>query len=140
MTENQQTPPSAELPHELPHEPARNQFGLRGMFLLMTAICLILGAISWAGINQPRELLGALALVIFCAVTIGVIEFFQRLLARPVAVRRSPLEKLAQSPFAESPFRDETLPITAEVIEVLPDCEQTLLQPDATNSTIALGP
>jgi hypothetical protein len=74
-------PPKDPIP-PAPHEPARNQFGLRDMFLLMTVVCIIVAAASLAGLNRPEHLTGALAIVLFCALVIGIIEGF-RILTKP---------------------------------------------------------
>lgn len=120
---------------ETSHEPSRNQFGLSGIFLLMTAVCLILAAISWAGIRQPTHLFGALAIVVFCVCLIGLIE-----IARSMTTERDSPQRFRsgrdfdgvnfdgvnasnapQSPFAGespftggNPFRDDAAPAAAD--------------------------
>jgi hypothetical protein len=107
-------------PPPLDHqEPSQNQFGLRGMFLLMTALCLIFAAISWAGIRQPIHLVGALAIVVFCLIVIGVIEAVRNLTYGSAITPFRPLDEpfgdTASKLFpkalpTENPFRDEALP------------------------------
>jgi hypothetical protein len=126
MPPNQKPPPHSERPAHAAHEPAHNQFGLRGMFLLMTACCLIFAAISWTGIRQPWHLVGVLAIVVFCGLLIGLIELTRCWgIAGVSRARRSanrsfngapvagpmPAPFAGESPFAlENPFREDPLP------------------------------
>gem|GEM_PF-6817067 len=97
------------------------------MLITMTAVCLILAAISWAGIREAVHLVGAVLIVLFCAATIVVIELCrQRWPDRSLSTRylvNSPLNSfrvkplspfLTESPFrSENPFRDEALDVDA---------------------------
>ena len=53
--------------------PAANQFTLRGMFIVTTAVCVIMALLTLA-IRQPMHWLGMLAVIAFCLVVIGLLE------------------------------------------------------------------
>jgi hypothetical protein len=58
-------------------KPAGNQFSLRGMFILLTALSAIFALLALA-IRQPVHWLGLLAVLAFCLVVIGVLELLRR--------------------------------------------------------------
>ena len=101
--------------------PAGNQFSLRGMFVLLTAVSAILALLTLA-IRQPLHWLGMLGVIAFCLAVIGVLELGRKLFPPkprfiyylpPPARPANPLQTLDftdnYSPFAppapgESPF------------------------------------
>ena len=58
--------------------PAGNQFSLRGMFVLLTAVSVILALLALA-IRQPLHWLGTLGVIAFCLVVIGLLELGRKL-------------------------------------------------------------
>lgn len=59
-------------------QPAGNQFSLRGLFVLLTAMSVIFALLALA-IRQPSHWLGALGVLVFCLLVIGAIEAFRLL-------------------------------------------------------------
>lgn len=57
-------------------QPAGNQFSLRGLFVLITAMSVIFALLALA-IRQPHQWLGALGVLAFCLLLVGVIEGFR---------------------------------------------------------------
>jgi hypothetical protein len=74
-------------PPALPAEsrPAGNQFSLRGLFILITALSLILALLALV-IRQPLHWLGALGVVGFCLAVVAALEGLRR--AFPPAAQR----------------------------------------------------
>lgn len=113
------TPPEAK--------PAGNQFSLRGMFVLLTAVSAILALLAFA-IREPLHWLGTLAVIAFCLAAIGVLELLRKLFPPkprfiyylpPTPRPANPLQTLDftdnYSPFAppppgESPFGSPQAP------------------------------
>ena len=113
------TPPEAK--------PAGNQFSLRGMFVLLTAVSAILALLAFA-IREPLHWLGTLAVITFCLAAIGVLELLRKLFPPkprfiyylpPTPRPANPLQTLDftdnYSPFAppppgESPFGSPQAP------------------------------
>jgi hypothetical protein len=103
--------------------PAGNQFSLRGMFIFMTAVSVILALLALS-IKQPVQWLGTLAIIAFCLTLIGLMELFRKLIPSPPPrpYRSYPREWPAPPqnqvhtidrgdrdyPFGESPFREES--------------------------------
>jgi len=58
--------------------PSGNQFSLRGIFILITAVSVILGLLALA-IREPYQWLGTLGIIAFCLMVIGVIELVRKL-------------------------------------------------------------
>jgi hypothetical protein len=58
--------------------PSGNQFTLRGIFILITAVSAILGLLALA-IREPLHWLGTLGIIAFCVVVIGLIELGRKL-------------------------------------------------------------
>ena len=97
--------------------PAGNQFSLRGLFILITAVSVILAALALC-IRQPYQWLGALGILAFCLAVIGLLELCRKLFPpkpRPHNdLARRPLGSMhaqgGENPFApqsgpgESPF------------------------------------
>jgi hypothetical protein len=69
---NQQPSPSTES------RPAGNQFSLRGLFILMTALSLILALLALA-IREPLHWLGTIFVVGFCFLVIAALEGLRKL-------------------------------------------------------------
>jgi hypothetical protein len=103
-------------------KPAGNQFSLRGMFILLTAVSAILALLTLA-LRQPLHWLGLLGVIAICLIVIGLLELGRKLFPPkprfiyypPTAPRpANPLQTLdftdGYSPFAppapsgESPF------------------------------------
>ncbi len=59
--------------HSEDHRPAANQYSLRGMFLFMTATCVILAALALL-IKSPTHWLGVLVVPLCCLIIIAAIE------------------------------------------------------------------
>jgi hypothetical protein len=59
-------------------KPAGNQFSLRGMFILLTAVSAIMALLAMA-IREPLHWLGTLAVISFCLAAIGVLELLGKL-------------------------------------------------------------
>jgi hypothetical protein len=59
-------------------KPAGNQFSLRGMFVLLTAVSAIMALLTLA-IRQPLHWLGTLAVIAFCLAVIGILELIRKL-------------------------------------------------------------
>lgn len=57
-------------------QPAGNQFSLRGLFVLITAMSVIFALLALA-IRQPYQWLGALGVLAFCLLLVGAIEWFR---------------------------------------------------------------
>ena len=55
------------------YQPAGNQFTLRGLFLFITATCVILAILALV-LKQPMDWLGALLVPVICLMVIGIIE------------------------------------------------------------------
>jgi hypothetical protein len=108
--------------------PAGNQFSLRGMFILLTAVSAIMALLTLV-IREPQHWLGLVGVIAFCFVVIGILEGLRKLFPpqprfiyylpenpRPA----NPLQTLdltdGYSPFApppaggESPFATTTEP------------------------------
>jgi len=93
--------------------PSGNQFTLRGIFILITAVSVILGLLALA-IREPYQWLGALGILAFCLIVIGVLELVRKLFpptSRPPNYRMTPLRTLPVDPLqtmdyggGESPF------------------------------------
>ena len=58
--------------------PSGNQFTLRGIFILITAVSVILGLLALA-IHEPYQWLGTLGIIAFCLMVIGVLELVRKL-------------------------------------------------------------
>jgi hypothetical protein len=112
-------------------KPAGNQFSLRGMFILLTAVSGMFALLALV-IREPTHWLGLLGVIAFCLAAIGLLELGRKLFppkprfiyylptAQPadgIAARRpaNPLQTLdftdGYSPFApptrgESPFAE----------------------------------
>ena len=94
--------------------PSGNQFSLRGIFILITAVSVILGLLALA-IRDPYQWLGTLGIVAFCLIVIGVIELARKLYPpkpRRPKYRTTALRTLPANPLQtlkvgedESPFR-----------------------------------
>ena len=68
--------------HSEEQRPAANQFSLRGMFLFMTATCVILALLAWR-IKSPVHWLGVLIIPLICLGIIASMEFFRIISAPP---------------------------------------------------------
>jgi len=107
-------------------QPAGNQFSLRGLFVLITTMSVIFALLALA-IRQPYQWLGALGVLAFCLLLVGVMEWFRVLFPpKPRHVYYFPPEPSnpldtayftdADSPFAprgnggESPFAPPARP------------------------------
>jgi hypothetical protein len=64
--------------HSEDQRPAANQYSLRGMFLFMTATCVILALLALV-IKSPVDWLGALIIPLCCFVIIAAIELVRRM-------------------------------------------------------------
>jgi len=101
--------------------PSGSQFSLRGIFILITAVSVILGLLALA-IQEPYQWLGTLGIIAFCLVVIGMIELGRKLFPPKSRLQKclpplppNPLQTMhfgdGESPFAhkpasgESPFR-----------------------------------
>jgi len=103
-------------------KPAGNQFSLRGMFVLLTAVSAIFALLALA-LRQPLHWLGLLGVITFCLVVIAILELCRKLFPPkprfiyyppPTPRPANPLQTLdftdGYSPFApgahsgESPF------------------------------------
>jgi len=60
-------------PSPADQRPAGNQFSLRGMFVLITAVSVILALLALA-IQAPIQWLGVLGVIAFCLIAVGVLE------------------------------------------------------------------
>ena len=60
------------------YQPAGNQFTLRGLFILMTATCVILAILALV-IHEPRDWIGALVVPFICSMIIVAMEIFRKL-------------------------------------------------------------
>ncbi|MCI0360358.1 MAG: hypothetical protein L0211_17925 [Planctomycetaceae bacterium] len=58
--------------------PSGSQFSLRGIFILITAVSVILALLSLA-IRQPYQWLGTLGIIAFSLAVIGLLELFRKL-------------------------------------------------------------
>jgi hypothetical protein len=65
-------------PPPLDSRPAGNQFSLRGMFVLLTAVSVIFAVLALV-IREPTHWLGLLGVIAFCLAAIGVLELGRRL-------------------------------------------------------------
>ena len=93
--------------------PSGNQFTLRGIFILITAVSVILGLLALA-IHEPYQWLGTLGIIAFCLIVIGVLELVRKLFppkSRLPNYRMTPLRTLPVDPLqtmdyggGESPF------------------------------------
>lgn len=124
--------PPATLPPD--HRPAANQFSLRGMFIFMTAVSVILALLSLA-IQQPYQWLGMLGIIAFCLLMVAVLEAGGRLFPRrprnpyviPQALPANPLQTAyfgdGEYPFAPQPAFGESpfAPTKPDVSEAEPD-------------------
>lgn len=110
-------------------KPAGNQFSLRGMFVLLTAVSAMFALLALV-IREPTHWLGLLGVIAFCLAAIGLLELGRKLfppkprfiyyLPPPPSRPANPLQTLdftdGYSPFAppaaggESPF---AVPTTA---------------------------
>ncbi|MDX1947230.1 MAG: hypothetical protein SFU86_17650 [Pirellulaceae bacterium] len=99
---------------EAEQRPAGNQFSLRGLFILMTAISAILALLSLV-LREPLHWLGMLGIIAFCLAMVGVLEAGRKLFpprpyvptpawGYPVAVPIPPGEPV--SPFQGIDFRE----------------------------------
>lgn len=70
------------MPPDLIRRPKGNQFTLRGMFLLVTALCVIF-ALLGALVKSPAHWLGMAVVPLFCLLVIGVIELSHRCFPPP---------------------------------------------------------
>jgi len=121
--------PSSSPPAD--RRPAGNQFSLRGLFILMTAVSLILALLALA-IRQTHHWLGALCVLVFCLLVIGALEGLRRLFPpKPRLIYYlpppppNPLPALnlsdGNSPFGsppgagESPFAPRPSPVSDEM-------------------------
>jgi hypothetical protein len=93
--------------------PSGNQFTLRGIFILITAVSVILGLLALA-IREPYQWLGTISIVVFCLMVIGLLELCRKLFPPkprfpkdlpPLPV--NPLQTMhfgeGESPFAQQP-------------------------------------
>jgi hypothetical protein len=55
-----------------------NQFSLRGLFILITAVSVILALLALA-IREPLHWLGMFGIIAFCLATIGILEALRQL-------------------------------------------------------------
>jgi hypothetical protein len=99
-------------PPSLPAEPrpAGNQFSLRGLFFLITALSLILALLALV-IRQPLHWLGALGVVVFCLAVVGALEGLRRAFpppARRVYVVYTPPQASGVNPFGSPPANGES--------------------------------
>jgi hypothetical protein len=58
--------------------PAGNQFSLRGMFVLLTAVSAIFALLALV-IREPTHWLGLLGVIAFCLAAIGILELGRKL-------------------------------------------------------------
>jgi hypothetical protein len=80
--------------------PTGSQFSLRGIFILITAVSVILGLLAVA-IREPYQWLGTLGIIAFCLMVIGVIELARKLYPpkpRIPKYRTTPLRALHANP------------------------------------------
>ena len=73
MTSHEPRPSDSEATRD----PSPGQFGLRGLLIVTTAVCVIVAAASWAGLRQPVHLLGVGVIVLFCVMPIYLIELIR---------------------------------------------------------------
>ena len=59
-------------------KPAGNQFSLRGMFVLLTAVSAMFALLALV-IREPTHWLGLLGVIAFCLAAIGVLELSRKL-------------------------------------------------------------
>jgi hypothetical protein len=84
------------------YQPAGNQFTLRGMFIFMTATCVILAILALV-LKEPMDWLGAMLVPVICLVVIGVMELC-RLLFPPKPHFNYYLPPLPQNPMQTAYF------------------------------------
>lgn len=70
MSQDSPTPPESK--------PAGNQFSLRGLFILLTAVSAIFALLTLA-LRQPLHWLGMLGIIAFCLAAIGILELCRKL-------------------------------------------------------------
>jgi hypothetical protein len=99
-------------PPTLPAEsrPAGNQFSLRGLFILITAVSLVLALLALV-IRQPLHWLGALGVAGFCLAMIAALEGLRR--AFPPPAQRSYVvytrpQSIGANPFGSPPAGGES--------------------------------
>jgi hypothetical protein len=90
------------------HRPGGNQFSLRGMFLYMTVVCVILALLA-LGVKQPQHWLGMLGIPLFCFLVVIVIEIV-RVLFPPKTPRRVYLPPVPANPLQTAYFTDGESP------------------------------
>ncbi len=101
--------------HSEDQRPAANQYSLRGMFLFMTATCVILALLALI-IKSPVHWLGVLIVPLCCFIIIAAIELAGRMSPQrpnePFSYPPAPKNALQTAYFsdAENPF---ALPATA---------------------------
>jgi len=93
--------------------PSGNQFTLRGIFILITAVSVILGLLALA-IREPYQWLGTLGIIAFCLAMIGLLELGRKLFPPKLRLpnyRTTPVRTLPANPLptmdrggGESPF------------------------------------
>ena len=86
--------------------PSGNQFTLRGIFILITAVSVILGLLALA-IQEPYQWLGTLGIIAFCLLVIGLIELGRKLFppkSRLPNYRMTPLRTVPANPLQTMDF------------------------------------
>lgn len=90
------------------YRPAGNQFTLRGMFIFMTAACIILALLALV-MKAATHWLGALLVPLICFVIIAIMEIF-RLLFPPKPHFQYYLPPLPQNPLQTAYFGEGNSP------------------------------
>lgn len=90
------------------YRPAGNQFTLRGLFIFMTASCVMLAILALV-MKEASHWLGALLVPLICFVIIGAIELGRRLFP-PKPSFQHYLPSLPQNPMQTAYFGDGDSP------------------------------
>jgi hypothetical protein len=109
--------------------PSGNQFSLRGIFILITAVSVILGLLALA-IQEPYQWLGTLGIITFCLAVIGLVELGRKLFP-PQPRFPKYLPPLPANPLQTMHFGDGESPFSQE-----PAAGESPFRPPPTDSKI----